>query len=106
MPCSANRRSAVARRRSRWLTEPIPSRDGIAYGADMTELPLVVHRRTCPLCEAMCGLKIHVRGDRVEKITPDADDVWSRGHICPKGTTLGALHHDPDRIRRPMLKQP
>lgn len=72
----------------------------------MTELPLLVHRRTCPLCEAMCGLKIHVRGDQVEKITPDHDDVWSQGHICPKGTTLGALHHDPDRLRQPMIKQP
>lgn len=72
----------------------------------MNDLPLVVHKRTCPLCEAMCGLNIHVRGDRVERITPDRDDVWSKGHICPKGTTLGALHHDPDRIRRPMLKQP
>ncbi|RAY12412.1 molybdopterin dinucleotide-binding protein [Actinomadura craniellae] len=72
----------------------------------MVEIPLAVHRRTCPLCEAMCGLKIHVRGDEVEKITPDADDVWSKGHICPKGTTLGALHHDPDRLRRPVVKQP
>lgn len=65
-----------------------------------------VHLRTCPLCEAMCGLRIHVRGDRVERITPDPDDVWSRGHICPKGTTLGALHEDPDRVRVPLLKQP
>ncbi len=72
----------------------------------MTDLPLVVHKRTCPLCEAMCGLNVHVRGDHVEKITPDRDDVWSKGHICPKGTTLGALHHDPDRLRRPVVKQP
>lgn len=76
------------------------------YGLAMTELPLIVHKRTCPLCEAMCGLKVHVRGDQVEKITADPDDVWSRGHICPKGTTLGTLHHDPDRLRRPVVKQP
>ena len=25
-------------------------------------------------------------------------------HICPKGATLGAVHEDPDRIRRPMIK--
>lgn len=70
------------------------------------ELPVTVHKRTCPLCEAMCGLNIHLRGDRVERITPDPDDVWSKGHICPKGTTLGSLHHDPDRLRRPVVKQP
>jgi anaerobic selenocysteine-containing dehydrogenase len=67
-----------------------------------------VHLRTCPLCEAMCGLEIHTIGRgpdmRVEKIVPDRDDVWSKGHICPKGTTLGALHEDPDRLRSPMVR--
>lgn len=67
-----------------------------------------VHLRTCPLCEAMCGLKVHTIGTgpdaRVERIEPDRDDVWSKGHICPKGTTLGALHEDPDRLRAPMVR--
>ena len=62
------------------------------------------HRRTCPLCEGMCGLKIEVAGDRVVKIRPDPDNAFSRGHICPKGTTLGELHHDPDRLRQPMVR--
>jgi anaerobic selenocysteine-containing dehydrogenase len=62
------------------------------------------HLRTCPLCEAMCGLEIHVEGGKVAGIRGNPDDVWSRGHLCPKGTTLGALHDDPDRIRRPMIK--
>ena len=65
-----------------------------------------VHLRTCPLCEAMCGLEIHVRDEKVELIRADRDDVWSKGHLCPKGTTLGHLHHDPDRLRVPMLRQP
>ncbi|MGZ4511246.1 MAG: molybdopterin-dependent oxidoreductase [Mycobacterium sp.] len=62
------------------------------------------HLRTCPLCEAMCGLEIHVEGGRVANIRGNRDDVWSRGHICPKGVSLAALHEDPDRIRRPMIK--
>ncbi|HEY2504121.1 MAG TPA: molybdopterin-dependent oxidoreductase [Mycobacterium sp.] len=62
------------------------------------------HLRTCPLCEAMCGLEIHVEGGRVANIRGNRDDVWSRGHICPKGVSLGALHDDPDRIRRPLIK--
>src|SRR5262245_6461061 len=62
------------------------------------------HLRTCPLCEAMCGLAVHTAGDRVTAVRPDPDDVWSRGYVCPKGTTLGALHHDPDRIRVPMVR--
>lgn len=64
-----------------------------------------IHLRTCPLCEAMCGLEIHVEGDRVALIRADRDDVWSKGYICPKGTTLGHLHHDPDRLRSPMVRE-
>jgi anaerobic selenocysteine-containing dehydrogenase len=63
------------------------------------------HFRTCPLCEGMCGVKITLKSGRIESIRPDKDNVWSRGHICPKGTTLGAIHDDPDRIRRPMIRE-
>ena len=63
-----------------------------------------IHLRTCPLCEAMCGLEIHVEDERVALIRPDRDDVWSHGFICPKGTTLGHLHHDPDRLRAPLVR--
>jgi anaerobic selenocysteine-containing dehydrogenase len=63
-----------------------------------------VHLRTCPLCEAMCGLEIHVEGDQVALIRADRDDAWSKGHLCPKGTTLGHLHHDPDRLRQPLVR--
>jgi len=56
----------------------------------------------------MCGLEIHVEGGpkngKVTSIRGNRDDVWSRGHICPKGVSLGALHDDPDRIRRPLIK--
>jgi anaerobic selenocysteine-containing dehydrogenase len=52
----------------------------------------------------MCGLEIHVEGGQVRSIRGNQDDVWSRGHLCPKGASLGAVHHDPDRIRRPLIK--
>jgi anaerobic selenocysteine-containing dehydrogenase len=63
-----------------------------------------VHVRTCPLCEAMCGLCVTLEAGRVKQIRPNDDDVWSRGFICPKGTVLGDVHHDPDRLRQPMLR--
>ena len=59
---------------------------------------------TCPLCEAMCGLRVRVDGDRVTDIRGNRDDVWSQGHLCPKGTSLGQLHTDPDRLRAPMVR--
>ena len=63
-----------------------------------------VHR-TCPLCEATCGVSIDVEQDRVVRIRGDRDDVFSRGFVCPKGTTLGKLHHDPDWLREPLVAE-
>jgi anaerobic selenocysteine-containing dehydrogenase len=53
----------------------------------------------------MCGVKITLKSGKIESIRPDHDNVWSRGHICPKGTTLANLHDDPDRIRGPMIRE-
>ena len=63
------------------------------------------HFRTCSLCEAMCGLAIEVDGPRVVSIRGDVDDVFSRGHICPKAVALQDLHDDPDRLRRPIRRE-
>jgi anaerobic selenocysteine-containing dehydrogenase len=62
------------------------------------------HLRTCPLCEATCGLVIQTEGDRVTKIRGDHLDAFSRGYICPKGVALGEIRDDPDRIRRPLKR--
>ncbi len=67
---------------------------------------MVEHKVTCPLCEAMCGLRVQVSEGRVEGIRGNTDDVWSRGHLCPKGTSLGHIHTDPDRLRRPLVRRP
>jgi anaerobic selenocysteine-containing dehydrogenase len=60
--------------------------------------------RTCPFCEATCGLEVTVRDDRVVKVRGDADDVFSHGFLCPKGVALKDLHEDPDRLRTPMAR--
>ncbi len=59
---------------------------------------------TCSLCEAMCGLAIDLEGDRITSIRGDADDPFSRGHICPKAPALKDIHEDPDRLRRPLRR--
>lgn len=73
-------------------------------GSEMTVANRVAYR-TCPLCEATCGLEITVRDNLVTRIRGDRDDVFSRGFICPKGSTLKQLHDDPDRLRRPLIKK-
>jgi anaerobic selenocysteine-containing dehydrogenase len=60
--------------------------------------------RTCPLCEATCGLELTLQDDRIASIRGDADDVFSRGFVCPKGAALTQLHEDPDRVRTPLIR--
>ena len=86
--------------------------------------------RTCPLCEAGCGLEIAVeepdasdrsasvgsgqrcaggarrgRGTQIKRIRGDRDDVFSHGFICPKGSTLKQLHEDRNRLRTPLVRR-
>ena len=67
---------------------------------------MVERKMTCPLCEAMCGLRVHVSEGHVDSIRGNTDDVWSRGHLCPKGASLGHVHDDPDRLRGPLVRRP
>jgi anaerobic selenocysteine-containing dehydrogenase len=63
-----------------------------------------LHFRTCNLCEAMCGIAIEVEGGAIRSIRGDADDPFSRGHICPKAVALQDVHSDPDRLRLPLRR--
>ena len=60
--------------------------------------------RTCPLCEATCGLVLELDGDRITRVTGDPDHPLSRGYVCPKGAAIRELDHDPDRLVRPRIR--
>ncbi|MCM6776835.1 molybdopterin-dependent oxidoreductase [Nocardia sp. CDC159] len=61
--------------------------------------------RTCPLCEAVCGLEIGLDAEgRVVEVRGDREDPFSGGFICPKGASLGRLDEDPDRLTEPMIR--
>ncbi|MBI3769974.1 MAG: molybdopterin-dependent oxidoreductase [Deltaproteobacteria bacterium] len=65
----------------------------------------MTHFRTCPLCEATCGLAISTRGREVTGVRGDADDVFSHGFLCPKAYALKDLDADPDRLRTPLVRR-
>ena len=67
---------------------------------DVTETRLGV----CNICEAICGLELTLDDGRVTGVRGNPDDPLSRGHICPKGVSIGDLHEDPDRLRRPVRR--
>jgi anaerobic selenocysteine-containing dehydrogenase len=66
---------------------------------------MAVHYRTCPFCEATCGLEVETEGTEVVSVRGDERDVLSRGFICPKAYGLKQLHEDPDRLRTPLVRR-
>ena len=68
-----------------------------------------LHYRACHLCEAICGLTIATQAAEdgstpIVSIKGDAEDSFSRGHICPKAVALQDIQNDPDRLRQPMRR--
>ncbi len=61
--------------------------------------------RTCPLCEATCGLELHLEDEELTLVRGDREDVFSHGYLCPKGTALKQLEADPDRLRSPQVRR-
>jgi anaerobic selenocysteine-containing dehydrogenase len=66
---------------------------------------MATHYRTCPFCEATCGLEIETEGRDVVSVRGDADDVFSQGFICPKAYGIKQLHEDPDRLTTPLVRR-
>jgi anaerobic selenocysteine-containing dehydrogenase len=68
----------------------------------------VVSSRTeltfCRICEATCGLRATIEGDRVVALEPDHDHVVSKGYSCIKGLRYHEIHHSPDRLRVPLKR--
>lgn len=64
-------------------------------------------RRSCPTCEACCGLRVHVdrKAKQIVRIEGDPDDFRSRGYLCPKAYAMKAVYEDPDRLTQPMRKR-
>src|SRR6266542_2327772 len=68
----------------------------------MTELRTAY--RTCPLCEATCGLELTLEGRSLVKVRGDSEDVFSHGYLCPKGLALVDLERDPYVVRQPLVR--
>lgn len=64
-----------------------------------------IAHRICPVCEACCGLDVHVESGKVIAIRGQESDGFSKGYICPKGVALKDLHEDPDRLHTPLIKR-
>ena len=64
--------------------------------------------RSCPVCEASCGLTIELdrNANRVLSVRGDGEDHRSGGYVCAKSQVVRHLHEDPSRLRRPVKRTP
>ena len=63
--------------------------------------------RICPTCEASCGLVIEAdqESGEVGRVSGDPDHPSSQGYVCPKSQAIKALREDPDRLRKPLIRE-
>ncbi len=65
----------------------------------------MIHR-SCPICEASCGLVFEVdrSAQKVVNVYGDKEDPRSLGYMCPKALAPKGIYEDPDRLRCPMRR--
>ncbi len=71
-------------------------------------MPTETVYRSCPTCEASCGLALEVdrAENRVVSIKGNPDDPRSKGYVCAKSQAFNYVYEDPDRLRAPVKKTP
>lgn len=65
-------------------------------------------RSYCRICSAHCGmvLTIDEDTDRIVAIKGDKENPLSNGYVCFKGLQAEEAHHGPNRLLRPLKRQP
>ncbi len=61
-------------------------------------------RTTCPYCGVGCQLDVHVKDNRIVKVT-GADAVPNNGKLCVKGRFGWGFVDHPDRLKTPLIKE-
>lgn len=72
----------------------------------VSEPAIEIIRRSCPTCEASCGLLVKVdRNDNsIKSIQGDPADHRSRGYVCAKSQAFKYVYEDAERLRYPVKR--
>ena len=68
----------------------------------MSEVKIV--KSLCRMCDDHCGIDVHVRDGKVEKIEGNCQNLWNRGRLCIKGSHGVEMIYAKDRIHKPLKK--
>ncbi len=63
-------------------------------------------KTVCPYCGTGCGIYLGVRGNRVVAARGDRDALANQGRLCVKGRFGHDFVHHPDRLTKPLIKDP
>ena len=63
-------------------------------------------RSVCTYCGVGCGVDILTKNDRVVGILPAMDGPANLGALCVKGQYAFDFVHHPDRLTKPLIRQP
>ena len=56
----------------------------------------------CGVCPAGCGVRVHLRDGRIERLTPLSNHPL--GIVCPRGGRAAEIVHSDDRLRYPQRR--
>ena len=55
-------------------------------------------------CHGGCGVNLHVRDGKLEKIEGIADHPYNQGTLCPRALALKDYAYHPNRLTRPLIR--
>lgn len=59
----------------------------------------------CPYCGTGCSVNLIVQGGRIIGTTPNIRSPVNEGKLCPKGTYCHQFVHNPDRLKKPLIRK-
>ena len=62
-------------------------------------------RTTCPYCGVGCQQILHVKNDRIVKVTGAEDGLPNRGRLCVKGRFGYDFIYSEERLKTPLIRQ-
>jgi len=63
-----------------------------------------VKTTTCYMCACRCGIRVHLKDDRIRYIDGNPQHPVNKGVICAKGSAGIKQHYSPARLRKPLLR--
>ncbi len=83
-----------------WLANPLARVEEPWHAGEVTTMYTV-----CENCFWHCGIKAYIADGKVFKLEGYDENPKSRGMLCPRGQAAIMQTYDPDRLKKPLIRQ-